>query len=171
MTDPDDAHRRSCWIDVRDLAQAHVLAIQKQEAGGERIIVSEGPYKWQDFGEPNQHIVGAGDKELTTHLSQLRPHRSSIPTCPPEMSRMILRRRRTSLGSTHRRPRSCLTSNIDRLKRVPKTWSRTSRRGAGSRDVIERADGHALGVLQCIRVMLYLTAQITVPSHHPVLKT
>lgn len=41
----------SWWIDVRDLAEAHVLAIQKQEAGGERIIVSEGPYKWQDFGK------------------------------------------------------------------------------------------------------------------------
>ncbi|CCM04249.1 uncharacterized protein FIBRA_06416 [Fibroporia radiculosa] len=38
-----------CWTDVRDLAEAHVLAIQKQEAGGERIIVSEGPFKWQDF--------------------------------------------------------------------------------------------------------------------------
>ena len=36
---------------MRDLAEAHVLAIKKQEAGGERIIVSEGPFKWQDFGE------------------------------------------------------------------------------------------------------------------------
>ena len=36
---------------MRDLAEAHVLAIQKQEAGGERIIVSERAFKWQDFGE------------------------------------------------------------------------------------------------------------------------
>ncbi|KAJ3521179.1 hypothetical protein NM688_g9052 [Phlebia brevispora] len=39
----------SSWIDVRDLAHAHVLAIQKEAAGGNRIIVSEGPYKWQDW--------------------------------------------------------------------------------------------------------------------------
>ncbi|KAI0367230.1 NAD-P-binding protein [Pilatotrama ljubarskyi] len=39
----------SSYVDVRDLAQAHVLAITKPEAAGERIIVSAGPYKWQDF--------------------------------------------------------------------------------------------------------------------------
>jgi len=39
----------SCWIDVRDLAEAHVLSLKKQEAGGERVIISEGPWKWQDW--------------------------------------------------------------------------------------------------------------------------
>ncbi|KAI0077590.1 NAD(P)-binding protein [Panus rudis PR-1116 ss-1] len=39
----------SCWVDVRDLAYAHVLAIEKEEAAGNRIIVSAGPFKWQDF--------------------------------------------------------------------------------------------------------------------------
>ncbi|THG95051.1 hypothetical protein EW026_g6529 [Hermanssonia centrifuga] len=39
----------SAWIDVRDLAQAHVLGIQKENAGGNRIIVSAGPWKWQDW--------------------------------------------------------------------------------------------------------------------------
>jgi nucleoside-diphosphate-sugar epimerase len=37
----------SSWIDVRDLGLAHVKAIQKEEAGGERIIVSAGPHVWQ----------------------------------------------------------------------------------------------------------------------------
>ena len=37
------------WIDVRDLAEAHALAIEKEAAGGERIIVSQGVWKWQDF--------------------------------------------------------------------------------------------------------------------------
>jgi hypothetical protein len=32
----------SAWVDVRDLALAHVLALQKKDAGGERIIVSAG---------------------------------------------------------------------------------------------------------------------------------
>jgi len=30
------------WVDVRDAALAHVLALQKQEAAGERIIVCSG---------------------------------------------------------------------------------------------------------------------------------
>ena len=41
----------SSYVDVRDLGLAHVLAITKQEASGNRVIVSAGPYKWQDFGE------------------------------------------------------------------------------------------------------------------------
>jgi len=32
----------TCWIDVRDLANAHVLSLEKEAAGGERIIVSAG---------------------------------------------------------------------------------------------------------------------------------
>ncbi|KIJ60515.1 hypothetical protein HYDPIDRAFT_98450 [Hydnomerulius pinastri MD-312] len=39
----------TCWIDVRDLAEAHALALEKQAAGGERIIISAGLWKWQDF--------------------------------------------------------------------------------------------------------------------------
>jgi len=30
------------WVDVRDAALGHVLALEKIEAGGERIITSEG---------------------------------------------------------------------------------------------------------------------------------
>ena len=32
----------SSWIDARDLAIAHMKAIEKEEAGGERIIVAQG---------------------------------------------------------------------------------------------------------------------------------
>ncbi|KAF8060711.1 D-lactaldehyde dehydrogenase [Lyophyllum atratum] len=39
----------SAWIDVRDVAEAHVLALEKEEAGGERIIISAGSYVWQDW--------------------------------------------------------------------------------------------------------------------------
>ena len=42
---------RSSYVDVRDLALAHALAVTKPEAAGNRIIVSVGPYKWQDFGQ------------------------------------------------------------------------------------------------------------------------
>ncbi|RXW23027.1 hypothetical protein EST38_g2830 [Candolleomyces aberdarensis] len=37
------------WVDVRDLADAHVLALEKVEAGGERIIVTQGAYVWQEW--------------------------------------------------------------------------------------------------------------------------
>ncbi|KAF8580286.1 D-lactaldehyde dehydrogenase [Ramaria rubella] len=37
------------WTDVRDLATAHVKALVVEQAGGERFIISSGPYTWQDF--------------------------------------------------------------------------------------------------------------------------
>lgn len=36
------ANAGSAWVDVRDLAEAYVLASEKPEAGGERIIVCAG---------------------------------------------------------------------------------------------------------------------------------
>lgn len=32
----------NCWVDVRDIAEAHVVALEKPEAGGERILFSAG---------------------------------------------------------------------------------------------------------------------------------
>lgn len=37
------------WVDVRDLAEAHVLALEKEKAGGERFLVSAGSFVFQDF--------------------------------------------------------------------------------------------------------------------------
>ncbi|KAH6904519.1 D-lactaldehyde dehydrogenase [Coprinopsis sp. MPI-PUGE-AT-0042] len=34
--------------DVADIAEAHVLALEKEKAGGERILVTTGEYTWQD---------------------------------------------------------------------------------------------------------------------------
>ncbi|KAG6336084.1 hypothetical protein ID866_3010 [Astraeus odoratus] len=39
------------WVDVRDVGLAHRLALEKPDAGNERIIVSAGVFKWQDFGQ------------------------------------------------------------------------------------------------------------------------
>ena len=38
------ATQGSSWIDVRDLSIAHMKAIENEEAGGERIIVSQGVF-------------------------------------------------------------------------------------------------------------------------------
>ncbi|EGN94218.1 hypothetical protein SERLA73DRAFT_163217 [Serpula lacrymans var. lacrymans S7.3] len=57
----------SCWVDVRDLAEAHSRALEKAAAGGERIIVSTGLWKWQDF------IDAANELNPPPRLSQPLP--------------------------------------------------------------------------------------------------
>lgn len=39
------------WVDVRDLALAHVRTLERHAAGGERIIVCAGSFVWQDWRE------------------------------------------------------------------------------------------------------------------------
>lgn len=44
------ATANSSWVDVRDVANGHVLAAKTPSAGGERFIVSYGKFYWQDIG-------------------------------------------------------------------------------------------------------------------------
>lgn len=46
------------WVDVRDVAKAHMLAAKTPAAGGERFIVNHGAFYWQDVGKfaPNQSV-------------------------------------------------------------------------------------------------------------------
>jgi len=37
------------WVDVRDTALGHVLALEKVAAGGQRIITSSGGFNWQEW--------------------------------------------------------------------------------------------------------------------------
>ena len=39
------------WVDVRDVARGHTLALSVPDAGGERICLIGGPFVWQDAGE------------------------------------------------------------------------------------------------------------------------
>ncbi|KAH6883767.1 D-lactaldehyde dehydrogenase [Coprinopsis sp. MPI-PUGE-AT-0042] len=39
----------SAWVDVRDVAEAHVRSLEKEKAGGERILVVAEAVVWQDF--------------------------------------------------------------------------------------------------------------------------
>ncbi|EIW55904.1 NAD-P-binding protein [Trametes versicolor FP-101664 SS1] len=43
------ANNGGSWVDVRDIAQAHVEALLKPEAAGNRFIVSSGGFRFQDF--------------------------------------------------------------------------------------------------------------------------
>ena len=69
----------SAYVDVRDLALAHALAVTKPEAAGNRIIVHMCSYKWQDFGEFSSHfyrgILFVGCRELTFRSSVSIAHR------------------------------------------------------------------------------------------------
>lgn len=44
-------HGSHGWADVRDIAEAHVRGLEKDVLGGERILVHEGPFIWQEFSE------------------------------------------------------------------------------------------------------------------------
>lgn len=51
--------RRMTWIDVRDVAEALIVVAEKEKAGGERIIISQGPWKGQDLREyPSNFTCG-----------------------------------------------------------------------------------------------------------------
>lgn len=57
------------FIDVRDVAKAHVLALEKEAAGGERIIISAGPFIWQQWGGYlflRHHVLDIVDKPRTS---------------------------------------------------------------------------------------------------------
>ncbi|KAJ7829525.1 NAD-P-binding protein [Mycena olivaceomarginata] len=62
-----------CWIDVRDLALAHVRALKKEEAGGERIIITAGAFSWQD-GVLLEGTPGAGKNAV--HLLRYKNEKS-----------------------------------------------------------------------------------------------
>ncbi|EKM78750.1 hypothetical protein AGABI1DRAFT_121174 [Agaricus bisporus var. burnettii JB137-S8] len=60
---PESASFAACWVDVRDLALAHMLALQKPNAGGERLLISAGPFTYQDWIDI-----------ASTHRSPLKTH-------------------------------------------------------------------------------------------------
>ncbi|KAF8879127.1 hypothetical protein BD779DRAFT_1676521 [Infundibulicybe gibba] len=48
------------WADVRDVATAHVLALEKPEAGGERILICAGPSVWQEWLDATNALFPPG---------------------------------------------------------------------------------------------------------------
>lgn len=63
------------WVDVRDVALAHVRALQRMEAGGERIILSaDEPFIWNDFNQ----IANKLKPTLPALLHPIAPPRPDI---------------------------------------------------------------------------------------------
>lgn len=65
------------WVDVRDVAEAHVRSLEKGEAGGERIIVSSGSYIWQEW------FNAANAASQSPDLASLQDH---LPKGSPELT-------------------------------------------------------------------------------------
>lgn len=55
----------SFWVDVRDVADAHVLALEKEAAGNERVIITAGPFVWQELGERSLSTTYFGSRNIT----------------------------------------------------------------------------------------------------------
>jgi len=64
------------WVDVRDIAEAHAIALEKPEAGGERILFAAGPYTWQDFIDAAKNVapsLGLDASKLSKGVSNYDP--------------------------------------------------------------------------------------------------
>lgn len=83
ITDPKFASEEQAgkfqgnFVDVRAVARAHMLALSKDVAGGERFIVSQGPFGWQDIydalneaGEKNVPKGHPGSQQRSSYLPQ-----------------------------------------------------------------------------------------------------
>lgn len=49
----------SC-VDVRDMAEAHIIALEKEEAKGQRIVISAGEFIWQEWGKSSLDSAPVG---------------------------------------------------------------------------------------------------------------
>lgn len=101
----DLAKKCLCWVDVRDLGEAHVRALEKEEASGERIIISSGmehlsqltplysviftllgSYAWQDWSTSLPFDFGSDPPDLVScswYGKLVEPFSHSI-ACSPE---------------------------------------------------------------------------------------
>ena len=62
------------WVDVRDVAEAHAVALEKEEAGGERIAISSPAVPNQEFIEAAKRAaVSLGIESVQTGVQNYDP--------------------------------------------------------------------------------------------------
>ncbi|KAF9792201.1 D-lactaldehyde dehydrogenase [Thelephora terrestris] len=62
------------WVDVRDVAAAHVAALEKEEAADERIVIAAGPVPEQEFIEAAKRAAASlGIKGVQTGIKKYDP--------------------------------------------------------------------------------------------------
>jgi len=75
-SDKDLVASVNSWVDVRDIAEAHVVALEKPGAGGERILFAAEPYTWQDFIDAAKDVapsLGLDPSKLSKGVSSYDP--------------------------------------------------------------------------------------------------
>lgn len=99
------------WVDVRDLALAHVLAMEKPEAAGQRFLVSPGHYS-------NKDIV-KGIWEAFPELREGLPMGDALTpgAFPPEgWYGYDSTKSKKVLGVTYRPLKECIIDTVNSLK-------------------------------------------------------
>ncbi|KAJ7589009.1 hypothetical protein C8J56DRAFT_1075343 [Mycena floridula] len=61
------------WVDVRDLAEAHMLSLEKEAAGGERLILVAGEFWFDDWVNIANELPPS---EISSRISKPRPEGS-----------------------------------------------------------------------------------------------
>ncbi|KAH6890938.1 D-lactaldehyde dehydrogenase [Coprinopsis sp. MPI-PUGE-AT-0042] len=62
----------SGWVDVRDVADAHVLALEKEEAGGERFLITADSFIWQDWIDIANQFDPISPAEAASRITRSR---------------------------------------------------------------------------------------------------
>jgi nucleoside-diphosphate-sugar epimerase len=100
------------YIDVRDIALAHILAVEKAEAGGKRFFITRGPFCNKEIAE----IIAEEFPELSANLptgEALKP--GDYPEGGPKYQ-ADNRRSVEVLGMTYRTLRECVVDTVKSLQ-------------------------------------------------------
>ncbi|KAI0037738.1 hypothetical protein FA95DRAFT_1578632, partial [Auriscalpium vulgare] len=72
------------WVDVRDTAELHVLALETPALGGERLATTNGLFAWQDiydvlnaagYDAPGKATKGAGAGKVNAPTLKAKTHK------------------------------------------------------------------------------------------------
>jgi len=103
------------FVDVRDIAKAHVLALEQPPAALEqkRFLVNAGIYTW---------------KEAAAHLSAVRPEIKTLPveelpSLPATPTELDTTRSVKVLGMVYIKPEKTVVDAVDSIIEVQKSWA------------------------------------------------
>lgn len=67
------------WVDVRDVAKAHVVSLEKEEVAGERILVSSAAVPQQEFIEAAKRVSASlGITGVQTGIKDYDPKKATL---------------------------------------------------------------------------------------------
>lgn len=98
------------WVDVRDVALAHVRAIEVEQAGGKRFFVTAGYFSNKDLVE----IVRQSHPELEPKL----PPTDSVSDLPDNIYEINNTRSQEVLGLKYRQLKEAVADTVDSLLAV-----------------------------------------------------